>query len=298
MLVRSSPLSPFQEKRMKSFAAGASVLIVMTFVLLGISSTAPAVADEKNDEQPKQRKLAPMTSASVRSLLSVKIAIPEGLRQKVPVRLVIKYLAENVAQEQGQDLNFVFNKQAFKETSPDAGDVLDVDVELPALASLSLRRFLDVMLSQVPDAAYVIKEGMIEVTTVHALKIDTLLDQGVMLNFRETPLGKAIDELSDQTGLTIAVDPRCDDLLKMPVNLRTNSDMSVRGVLDFLADAHELKLVVSDHRVTLMPQAAYLKRLKDRADEVKLQREIDPNFEAGAPPRERMIGRRTGAGLQ
>jgi hypothetical protein len=51
--------------------------------------------------------------------------------------------------------------------------------------------------------------------------------------------------------------------------------MSVRGILESIADTHDLKIIVDAHRVTVMPQTAYLKRLRDQAEEAAALRGIE-----------------------
>jgi hypothetical protein len=70
------------------------------------------------------------------------------------------------------------------------------------------------------------------------------------------------------------IDPRCGAELNKSVNVRAQNDISPRGILTSWADMFELKLVVDDHRVLLMPRADYLKKLRDQVEESQLRLQI------------------------
>src|SRR6185369_12382742 len=104
--------------------------------------------------------------------------------------------------------------------------------------------------------------------------IQILLDQGIAIQFRDVPLRFAIEDLADRTGLTVMVDPRCGVGLSSSVTLQTQNDVSVRGILSSWADMFDLKLMINDHRVFLMPRAEYLKKLADQGEEVHLLKKV------------------------
>jgi hypothetical protein len=239
----------------------------------------PAVA------QPNVDKLPPATSASLRRLLSEKVTIPDQMRAApVPFKIVLQYLS-NKAAARGEWMPVVIDKQAFKDAAPDANDLLDVPIELPTFVpSMTYRQALEHSMSQLPgDGVFLVRDDQIVILSGAAAKVERLLDRRINADFRNKPLMAALEELADRSGVGIAVDPRCDDTGKKTVTLLSEQGMTLRGVLESIADMNDLKIVVTPHRVTVLPQAIYMKRLADRAQESKLRREIegDPTMPEG-----------------
>ena len=270
--------------------AFASVIVAAALIAI---AGGPVRSDEEADKAEKEKaaiqalvnKLPAATSASLRRLLSEKVEIPAEFRTApVPLKIVLQYLGEHAAQR-NESLPFMIDKQAFKDAAPDAVDLLDFQIEFPTfLRSMTYRQALELSMSQLPgDATYLIRDDLIVIVSGTAAKIDRLLDRKVAVEFRNKPLAAAIEELSDRSGVGIAVDPRCDDTNKKAVTFQTEQGMTVRGVLESIADMHDLKIVVTAHRVTVLPQSVYLKRLGDQVQEVKLRREIgnDPSIIEG-----------------
>src|SRR5205814_2011774 len=91
---------------------------------------------------------------------------------------------------------------------------------------------LRVALSQMPgqNATYLIRVDHIEVTTYKAARVDVRLDEGIVVDFRGSSAGRVIEELSERTGVSIGTHADLEEVLKKPFSLRSNGDMSLRGV--------------------------------------------------------------------
>ena len=252
----------------------ASVIVAVGLIAL---VTVPVRSDEEGEKAAVAQKLPPATSASVRRLLWERVEIPNEFQAApVPLKVALQFLVEHAARH-GESLPIMIDKQAFKEASPDVPDLLEYQVDFsPFVPSTTYRQFLESASSQLPgDGTYLVRGSLVVIVPAEAAKINRLLERNVAVEYRNKPLIAAIGDLSERTGLDIAVDSRCDDGNKKTVTLQTERGMTVRGILESIADMNELKVVVTPHRVTVLPQSIYLKRLADQVQEAKLRREID-----------------------
>ena len=237
------------------------------------------VSPVRSDDEGVKRtadKLPLATSASLRHLLSERIEIPDEFRAgPVPLKFVLTHLVDRAALLK-EPLPITFDRSAYKDLDADPCHTSDASIEFPNhIRSMTFRQALELSVSQIPcDSKYLIRDGLIVIVPGAAAKIDRLLNRTTTVEFRNKPLIAAFEELSDRIGVSIAVDPRCDDMNKKTVTLQTEQGMTARGVLESIADMNELKIVVTPHRVTVLPHAVYLKRLADQVQEAKLRREI------------------------
>jgi tetratricopeptide (TPR) repeat protein len=104
---------------------------------------------------------------SVMKLLEDQIEIPDIFKvQPVPFRAVLKYLTDTLA-GRGKELDFMIDKQAFKDAAPDGTDILEQPIEFPVfMKKMPIAVVLRLALSQYPgDATYLIRRNVIEITT-------------------------------------------------------------------------------------------------------------------------------------
>jgi hypothetical protein len=264
-------------------------LTLASAVLVGciVAMQVPRVSSGDKKEAQKQE-----TSASLRRLMNEKFDIPDAFKAgPVPFKIVLKYLTD-AANARGRELEIAVDQRAF-DTSMNI--LLDENVELPIfMRKLTVDQWLEITLSQLPgQARYRIRNGVVEITTAEKASVAQALKQNVVVDFQSRTPASALEELSDLTGLSIGIDPTCEEVvLKRIVSLRTNKDTTLRAVLETIADSCEFKLLVTDERVMVLPQAVYMKRLRDRLEETKVQREIDglwapnsdrPQFVPAAP---------------
>jgi hypothetical protein len=254
-------------------ALAGSVLVGLAFLVFAQEPQPKGAKEVKNPDTSAR-------AAAVRKALAERIEIDEEFRkpnQKVPFRLVLKYLVDKLALLK-QPLDVVIDQASFnKATAGDTFDLLEVDVTFPPfLPTATVQECLEIALRQVPtdNATFLIRNGRIDILTSDESNINVLLDKGIAIQFREFPLKLAIEELAEHTGLTVMIDPRCGAELNKSVNVRAQNDISPRGILTSWADMFELKLVVDDHRVLLMPRADYLKKLRDQVEESQLRLQI------------------------
>jgi len=265
--------------RIGTFAG--SVVIGLAFLVFA-QETLPKGGDDGKKTEATSR------SALARKALAERIEVPEEFRkqgQPSPFRFVLSYIDGALA-DRKQSLQIVVDQASFREANQgDPLEILETVITFsPFLKTATVQEMLEYSLKQVPtgNATYLVKNGNIEILTHDAANINVLLDQGIAIQFRELPLKLAIDDLADRTGFTVMIDPRCVAVLNNSVSLQSQNDISPRGILSSWADMFDLKLLVDEHRVMLMPRGDYLKKLSNQVDEEKALSQIF-NFQYGVP---------------
>jgi hypothetical protein len=262
-------------------------LLALTVVLAIVSVTSMPNAGSQEGQQAKSKPLPPATSAALRRLLSTRFDVPDVLREgPTPLKVHLKYLSD-LAASRGERLDIVPNRQAFKDAAVDSAALLDENIEMPDHArTLTLQQYLTVLTTQLPtESRFRIREGILELTTADSIYPGKVLEQNVFVEFRNTPFETAIEELSDRTGLSIAIDPACEEAsYRKTVTLRANNDMTLRAALETIADLCDLKLAATNERVLMTPRPAHLKRLREQLEELKLSLEIETAKPGLEPP--------------
>jgi hypothetical protein len=139
----------------------------------------------------------------------------------------------------------IIYQQAFKLENPDAPDVYETQIVLPRVQGLPAGRVFRMALDQIPtaDATYLVQAGHLLVTTSRDASPRARF---VQASFANRPLDEALEELSDLTGVAIAVDPRVGGKGKTPVTARFPSETNLAQIVRVLADMADLKAVVVD----------------------------------------------------
>jgi hypothetical protein len=253
-----------------------SFIVGLAFLVFG-QETLPKKEDVGTNPGPAPR------SEAARKALAERIEIPEEFRktgQPVSLRSIVAYIDDKLS-ARGRSLPIVVDHLSIKEANHgEPFSVYEAPIELPpSLRNATVQELIEQALKQVPNscATYLIRNGRVDILAHHAASIPLLLDSSVAIQFRQVPLKFAIEDLADQMGFTVMIDPQCGDALATPISLHTQNDISARGILLAWGDMFDLTLAVNDHRVVLMPRARYLKKLQSQAEEVQLLRKMDKN---------------------
>lgn len=139
----------------------------------------------------------------------------------------------------------VINTAAFKEENPDVPDPGESPVKFPA-KGLTRAKTLRLMLDQLPtaNATYLVRPGYLEITTIDTARPNR---QFVQANFFNRPLEDVLSDLSEQTGVSIVVDPRVGSKAKTPVSGRFSAETNLAQAVRLLADMADLKAVQVDN---------------------------------------------------
>src|SRR5262249_38791600 len=137
---------------------------------------------------------------------------------------------------------------------------------------------LRVALSQVPtgNATYLLRRGVIEVTTLQAASPRRLLRQRITANFKQYPLHDVIESLSEMTGLNVVLDQRAKDKLKTPVTATFGNGITLEGALRLLADMTDLKLLITDEYVYVTTPANARALREEAAEEARREPRRQP----------------------
>jgi hypothetical protein len=224
-------------------------------------------------QAPTGRKM-PLTEVLALEVPTDKFTTPVTLQDALG-------LMYDILASQGLDVRIVFNEGSFKELNPDIQMPLDTPVRaLPVPKTLPLEKLLEVALGQLPMPAGMVLHGnTIEIVAREHATLPFLLWQRVLAKFDETPLDRALHQLSDKTGVSIVLDPRIKERKATPITVEFRRDVNLESALRMLANMAELKIVLLDRGVyvTTPENAATMEQeLKNRRDERRQNREFDP----------------------
>lgn len=149
----------------------------------------------------------------------------------------------------GHHVPIIADAAAFRAETPDTPDVHEAQISLVnAPRRLSLAGILKELTSQIPsgNATYLLRDGMIVITTVTRASPGFLLRAPVVAVFDKKPLDEALDELSAQTGATVLLDPRVGDKARAPITAAFKNTITLEAAVRFLAEFANLRSVVDD----------------------------------------------------
>ncbi|HYT91815.1 MAG TPA: hypothetical protein VEL76_24080, partial [Gemmataceae bacterium] len=218
-------------------------------------------------------RVAAQPPAKIRELQALlnEIIDMKDFRAPMTLKEALGLLQDKLnAKFQGDDvLPILVDEAAFKAVDPDAPDVYDTEVRLPPFPRrMSVATALRFALAKIPtkNATYLLRQGMIEVTTLQAASPKQLLRQRVTANFKQFPLHDAIEVLAEQTGLNVVLDQRVGDKLKTPVSATFGNGITLEGALRLLTDMTDLKLYITDGYVYVTTPANAKQLHKERRD--------------------------------
>lgn len=168
---------------------------------------------------------------------------------EVPLKAFFEVLMTKLHGANGKELRIVVFKGAFQDedAGPDPGEVM---IKFPAFPKrLQVSTALRLALSQVPtkNATFLIREGNLEITTHKAANPEALLGYPITGRFDKQPLDEVIDELSDQSGATILIDPRLGEKAQTPVSAVFKNTITLEGAVRLLAEMADLHAEVQDN---------------------------------------------------
>jgi hypothetical protein len=185
----------------------------------------------------------------------------------------------NAKYKEDDALPILVDVEAFKKDDPDAPDVYETQVKFPPFPRrMSVATALRLALSGVPtkNATYLLRRGVIEITTLDAASPRRLLRQRVTASFRQYPLHEVIESLSEMTGLNVVLDQRAKDKLKTPVSATFGNGITLEGALRLLTDMADLKLLITDEYVYVTTPANARILREEAAEEARRERLHQP----------------------
>jgi hypothetical protein len=200
--------------------------------------SAPAKEAKKTVTKPKpaQRKaVAEPANAVLRAQeLRGKLAVPATV--DFPPGSTLKDAFDYLADIYGIR-PVVLDSQAFKDDpETPVPDVDNTPVKLPKLTNVPLRAALRLLLEPV-HGSFVLRDGILVVTTARTVESGAALKQPVDVVIRNETLSAALDQLSALSGANIVLDSRYTDEASKPVSADLTGvpvDVAVRLVADMV----------------------------------------------------------------
>jgi hypothetical protein len=194
-----------------------------------------------------QEKPAPQTSSQALAALLEEMLDMGHFGQGEGMTL--KHCLIQVMKATGDKLSIVVDTQAFEEENPDAERVLETIVKFPSYprkqkVAMVLRQALGHVRTN--NATYLLRGGVIEITTLDRAKPESLLGYPIMARINNRPLDKAINQLSDLSGATIIIDSRVGEKAKTHVSASFKNSITLERATSLLAEMADLQVEVRD----------------------------------------------------
>ncbi len=222
----------------------------------------------------KEKEKPPATSRTILADLQMEMKTSDfgdQLLFKEFLMLVHEQLKNN-----GKDVRFVVDEEAYREEFPDAPPLFDHQLHLRNLsAKASVNHLLRQALKQLPvKSAMIVRAGRVDILPDVRTEKKYLLNQTFNVDFSERRLDQALEELSELTGVSIMIDGRAKEKAQTAVTARFHDDVALQDAVRMLAETADLKLV---YLVT-----GIFVTTPERAKE--MQKELKELYEPKAPP--------------
>jgi hypothetical protein len=183
----------------------------------------------------------------------------KGLAEKVKLKVALEYFSDKF----GGKLPILIDKAAFAaeladrigrlppNVSLEYVDPYEEEVSLPAVPTrMPMNTALCLILSQIGkgQATYLIRQGYVEIVPASHATAKRLLAQPVFTSFDQRPLLCVLTELSDQSGLTINIDPSAGKQASSLISA-TFRNTILEDTLVAVTEMAELKFVVFQNSV-------------------------------------------------
>lgn len=145
----------------------------------------------------------------------------------------------------GVELPLIVNQKAFTGADANAKDAYEAVVQYPPYPkTMTVATALRLALEKLPvEATYLIRNGQIEVVPVQEATFAKLRTQKVLGHYSAQRVFDVIQDLCEQTGMSIVLDARIDPKFNTPVSVTFRNDISVQDALHTLTDMAGLQLV-------------------------------------------------------
>lgn len=194
----------------------------------------------------------PKTAAKEPTFRTISDALETSFETKdLQEKVKFRDFLEIFGMKLGGKAPIVVDREAFQvELGADAPDPLEEEVALPRVPTrLKGERALRIVLGQLGKgtATYLIRNGLIEITTAKAAAPETLLGYPITARFEKKPLDEAIESLCEMSGATIIIDTRVGDKSRTPVSATFRNSIALDGAVRLLAEMADLQVDVQEN---------------------------------------------------
>jgi hypothetical protein len=179
-------------------------------------------------------------------------AVAEGVRFKDCLDLLREKL-----RARGKDLPIVIDFEAFRAevAENDADKINNETIKFPPYPkTMKLGQILRSAVDQLPFANFLLRKGVIEITSRNRTSIEALLELPITARYDKRPLDEALHELAESSGLSILVDPRAATKAKTPVSATFRNNTKVEMAVRLLAESAGLKAHVDNDTLVITPE--------------------------------------------
>lgn len=213
-------------------------LLISILVLL--PAQAPAQSTAKMDKRdPTVRELEALLAEPLETNTFQKtLTLKEALK-----------ILQDAYRAKGKELPIQVNTPAFKEENPDAPDLYDTQITIADRPHRTTgARLLRLLLAQLPtnNGAFCLKPGFVDITTIERSRPYTLLGQSHEIRFARRPLHLALEDLYEQTGVAVVLDPRVGVRARTPITMNFTTDVSLGTAILLMSEVSGLKMIISD----------------------------------------------------
>ena len=227
---------------------------LLSLALLASMSLLPPCSGQDRDK-PK------LTAAPRVSQLWNDLAQPmsaEPFAEPMTLREALELMGKQYRERHDRDFPVVVNQQAFKEENAEAGDIYESPVRLQGNPKIrTAAQILRELLKQVQtgNATFFLKQGAIEITTRDSIWPERLLNQTVDLKFTRQPLSFVLEEIYEQTGVHVVLDPRVGVKARASITITFTNDMALGTGLVLIAEMAQLKFIEIDNAIFMTTPA-------------------------------------------
>jgi hypothetical protein len=234
--------------------------LTLGMMLLGLAVAARASAQSKKD---KEKPAAIQTSREILSSLQVEVDTANLRNESLKLAEWLDVIRDAL-QKKGREIAFNVDEETYRDESPDAPKILESQVTFKSLppkttVNLLLRRALN----QLPiPSTFIVRAGRVDIVPQSRATKPYMLNQTFHVDFKDRPLGSALEELSELTGVSLVMDARVKEKAQTPVTARFHDDVALQDAVRMLTDMAELKIVylVTGLYVTTPEHAAAMQK--------------------------------------
>ncbi|HLJ91868.1 MAG TPA: hypothetical protein VKU02_01615 [Gemmataceae bacterium] len=218
-----------------------SLLLSGTACLSG--SDSPSAPGAQASAGRLEKAQAVTGAKALRDRLAKPITLEAGIQPNTTLKEALEFIGDRM------DLTIVLDTQAFKLEGMDSME--GVPVQLPKMVDVKLSTVLRLLLAQL-DATYLVCSDHLEVTTWKRVRPGFWMGEGqslapqVSAEFDRCPLGDALRQLSDSSGISIVLDSRAGEQAGTKVTATLNN-VPVDAAVLMLADMANLRPVAVEN---------------------------------------------------
>jgi hypothetical protein len=168
-------------------------------------------------------------------------------KKEMPFKDFLKTLRDNL-KDKGKDIGFVIDTEAFWVDNPDGPAAEDAMIVSLRTGKLHALTFIKAVLhTNFSTATYRVRKGYVEITT--AAKAARFLEETLKPRTIDGRLDKVLEELAEETGISIVVDIRVQKQAESAVRAKFLNGVSIGAALHILTDMAELRYVAVENAV-------------------------------------------------